>query len=213
MRRLLAVVLLGCGSSVEATPTDASVSNDTSVSDTRSETSRVDTPCEIGAVPSVPKYAYEFLFVGGDGGVTIPTPTGGDPIGEWRYTKVTVYLSDSARMFVDPSKSTIDGTGFGSYTASGFRNTTDQKATIHTTVVGPQVRETRTRAKGTWNLEGSEIVYTVECVESTTEASLSRVGFSRIDADHARLQFKPPAGSTGPGDFTQQIVIDLERIK
>ena len=205
---LFALLVLGCGSSVE-TP----VTNDAAVADTRTDalSDAADATCEIGTIPTTAPYAYEVLFVGGDAGATIPTPTGGDPSGEWRYAKMTIYLSDSARSVIDLSKSSVDGKGYSSYTATNFRNATDQKITLETTIVGTVKRGTITKGKGTYKAEGNELVFAPECSESTAEGRIERIGWSRVDADHARLQFKPPP--TAAGDFLQQIVIDLEKIK
>ena len=138
-------------------------------------------------------------------------PTGGDPVGDWRYAKITIYISEAAKSFVDTSKSSVEGKGFTSYTATTFRNSTDQKIVLETSVVGTVTRGSYIKAKGTWKMEGNEILPTPECAETTGEGKIERIGWSRIDADHARLQFKPPP--TGMGDFTQQIVIDLEKVK
>lgn len=207
-------LLVGCGGSTETTPVtdaapDTSTSSDVAV-DSPTDAGG-DATCDLGTIPALTPFTAEFLFVGGDGGVAVPTPTGGDPKGDWRFTKVTIYLSETARSLVDLSKSSVTGTGFGSYTATTFRNSTDQKITLETTVVGPVKRGTITKGKGTWKMEGNEIVYTPECSESTAGGAIPRVGWSRIDDDHARLQFKP--APTGMGDFTEQLVIDLERIK
>lgn len=215
MLKLLVVLgLVGCGSSTASeTPADSAVATDTgTASDTGSATdSGGDAKCDLGTVPTVANYTYEFIFVGGEAGGAIPTPTGGDPTGDWRYTKLTIYLDESARSLVDLSKSSVEGKGFGSYSGMNFRNTTEQKIVLETTVVGTVTRGTSTKAKGTWKMDGNEIAYTPECVESTAEGSIERVGWSRIDADRARLQFKPKP--TAMGDFTKQIVIDLEKIK
>lgn len=209
MRTLLfPLLVLGCGSSEDTRVTqDAAVVDSAATTDVRSDAST----CDIGTIPTTAPYAYEFVFVGGDAGTTFPTPTGGDATGEWRYSKMTIYLSDSARSVIDTSKSTVEGKGYGSYTATNFKNATDQKITLETTIVGQVKRGTITKGKGTYKAEGNELVYTPECSESTAEGRIERVGWSRIDAGHARLQFKPPP--TAAGDFLQQIVIDLEVIK
>jgi hypothetical protein len=209
--------LFGCGSStsgdtpatdsaVTITDTGSTPADTGSVSDTK-----VDAACDIGMVPTVANYTHEFVFVGGEAGGMVPTPTGGDPVGEWRHAKLTIYLSEGAKMFVDTSKSSVDGKGFSSYTATSFRNTSEQITTLETTVVGTVKRGTSLKAKGTWKMMGNEIVFTPECAESTAEGKLEKIGWSRIDADHARMQFKP--APTGMGDFVEQIVIDLEKIK
>jgi len=215
MRELSFVLVLGalgCGSSVEKTvdpPADAAV--DSAPADAAKDIA-ADAKCDLGVLPTIaPLTSSEFLFVDADAGVAVPTPTGGDPIGDWRYTKITIYLKDSARKLIDTSKSKVEGTGFGSYTATNFRSQTNIKTHIETTVIGPVDRDTITKGKGTWKMEGNEIVYTPECSESSGDAAAPRIGWSKIDADHARMQFKPPPMPTG--DFTEQLVIDLERVK
>ncbi len=218
---VFAMLLAGCGSSDSDSSAPAA---DSGAADVTTDTAKADvsTPeaatdvkpdatCELGALPTYAPYTAEFLFVDADAGVAIPTPTGGDPKGDWRYSKITIYLSPSAKTVLDVSKSSVTGSGFGSYTDTTFRNTTDQKMVLETTVVGTLTRGTITKGKGTWKMEGNEIVYTPECSETTGDAAVPRVGFSRLGADKARMQFKPPP--TGMGDFTQQIVIDLELIK
>lgn len=204
----------GCGSSTSAdkpadtgaTVVDTGSTDSGSVADTAA-----DAMCDLGMTPAVANYTYEFVFVGGEAGGAIPAPTGGDPTGDWRYAKLTIYLSEGAKSFVDLSKSSVEGRGFSSYTATNFKNLSEQVTTLETTVVGTVKRGTMIKAKGTWKAEGNEIVFTPECAESNADGKLERIGWSRVDAERARMQFKP--APTGMGDFVQQIVIDLEKIK
>lgn len=215
-----ALLAVGCGGSTESTPATTA---DSGSADVEADTATVDAPkeaasdsagdaaCDLGTVPTVAPFTAEFVFVDADAGTTFPTPSGGDPKGEWRYSKITVYLSPGAKSVLDVSKSSVEGWGFSSYGDTAFRNATDQKLTLETTVVGTVKRGTTTKAKGTWKMEGNDIVYTPECVESSGDAPVPKIGWSRLAADKARMQFKP--APTGMGDFTQQIVIDLELIK
>jgi len=217
---VFALLAAGCGGSTESTPastTDSSVS-DSSSSDTGGSAdvateaaSDTKAPCDLGTIPTVAPFTAQFVYVDADAGTVFPTPSGGDTKGEWRYAKITVYLSPDAKSVLDVSKSSVEGWGYASYTDTNFKNSTDQKLTLETTVVGTIKRGTATKGKGTYKMEGNEIVYTPECSESSGDQPVPRIGWSRLAADKARMQFKP--APTGMGDFTQQIVIDLELIK
>lgn len=215
-----ALLAVGCGGSTESTPatsTDSGASDVTAdsgtpdVAEEAATDAATDAGCDLGTIPTTAPFTSEFVFVDADAGTTFPTPTGGDPKGDWRYSKITVYLSPGAKSVLDVSKSSVEGWGFGSYTDTAFRNASDQKLTLETSVVGTVKRGTTIKAKGTWKMEGNEIVYTAECAETSGDAPVPRIGWSRLGADKARMQFKP--APTGMGDFTQQIVIDLELVK
>lgn len=217
------LLLAACGSSdSDATPAaDTGVAADSSTADSgagdvatndaATDTSKPDATCDVGAVPTVAPFTSEFVFIDADAGVTFPAPTGGDPTGAWRYSKITIYLTPDAKSVLDVSKSSISGWGYASYTGTNFVNALDQKFVLETTVVGTITRGTVSKAKGAFKAEGNELVYTPACAQSTGDAGPPRVGFSRLGADKARLQFKP--APTGMGDFNQQIVIDLELVK
>lgn len=214
---LLFLLPLGCGGSTEDTPTTTDAGKDAAsdVADSGSAEAATDTggdaACDLGSIPTVAPFSAEFVFLDADAGVAFPTPTGGDPKGDWRYTKVTIYLSSGAKSVLDITKSSVEGWGYASYGDTAFKTSTDQKVTLETTIVGTVKQGTVVKAKGTWKMEGNEIVYTPECSESTASGSVPRVGWSRLASDKARMQFKP--APTGMGDFTQQIVMDLELIK
>jgi hypothetical protein len=220
---LVALLLAGCGASDGDSPpvgSDASVDardassvdasgGEAAASDTNP--AAMDAACDVGPIPTVAPFSAEFVFLDADAGVTFPTPTGGDPKGTWRYAKLTAYLSPAARSLLDVSKSKVEGSGYSRYDDTSFVNAFDQKFTLETTVVGTLTRGTTSQAKGAWKLEGNELVFTPECAATTGDSAVSRVGFSRLAADKARIQFKPPP--SGVGDYNQQIVIDLELVK
>lgn len=216
---LLVLLALGCSGSEDAAPattTDAATSDvatDSAPADTASDAAPVDTgaTCDLGAVPTVAPFDAAFEFVDADAGVTFPAPTGGDPKGTWRYSKITIYLSPAAKSLVDISKSKVEGWGFAEYGETTFRNWTEQKITLETTVVGTITRGSLTKGKGTYAVEGDKLVYTPECSESSSGGTLPPISWSRLSDDKARLQFRPPPSDTG--DNTEQIVIDLELIK
>ena len=216
---LIGSVLFGCGSST-VTPPDGSVTTETGT-DAGAADGATDVPkdgdagCDLGPTPGgtvAPFTASAFIVVKDDAGVTVPTPTGGDPKGDFRVAKVTVYLAPAAEASIDVSKSSSEGVGWFSFGDAEFRSSTDTKITLETTIVGTVKRGVVTRGKGTYVLEGSKVKLTPICGESTADSPQRELGWTRVDADHA-LVFLPPA-TTGPGaGMTLATILDLERIK
>jgi hypothetical protein len=214
---VVALLGAGCGGSLDSSPAGAAIV-DSAVADSSGDTggevatdANTDAACDLGALPTVAPLTAQFVFLDADAGVSFPAPTGGDPKGAWRYAKITVYLSPTAAAVLDVSKSSVEGTGFASYTDTSFVNASEQKLTLETTVVGTVKRGTTIRAKGSYTMEGNEIVFAPECAESSGDSPVPRIGWSRLAPDKARMQFKP--APSGMGDYTQQIVVDLELIK
>jgi hypothetical protein len=150
------------------------------------------------APPNVPNVDVVFRFVrdgggdaggadassgdGGDGGVDyfaeLPEATGGDPRGTWIIDRVTFYLPPQAEDLVDLAQTRGTGTGWAVLDGSRYRLSTNFDLTFESKVAGTVSRQTLNRTKGTYAVEGTEIVVTPECVDNTGGATEPRLPFA-----------------------------------
>jgi len=167
---LACAALLGCGSSSTVTDaasapdggTDAPVSVD-------APSVMPDAPsCDLSPVPApLPMLAGSFLVEGP--GVMPPTPSGSeDPVGVWLFDRVTLYVSAGAGEMFDATMSTANGTSWLSFDGTEVRLDMSFVLTLADTIGGDITRSTRTRIRGTYEIVGSDVVFTPSCVEAMT---------------------------------------------
>jgi hypothetical protein len=142
--------------------------------------------------------------------VSAPSATGGDELGTWVYTKVTLYLPPAADGQVNTQSSKIEGTGFVAFEGGRFRQLSEMTTTISTNVIGTVIRQATTTTKGTYTQSGGALVFTpgADCPPpASTEVTISDFGFSRVSDDAARLHFTSTS-TTGAA----RLVIDMKRV-
>lgn len=203
--------IVSCGGSSEAAAGDAGAAGDSAVAtedataDAATE-AEASASCNLGATPAMPALTSKVVIEGGDGGAP-PTATGGDEIGTWVYTKITLYLPPQASGQIDPAGSKIEGKGFIEMGSGTFRQLVDTTTVLSTSIVGTVTRAGSTKALGTYVKNAAALTFTPTCRESTGEGgSLDDVAFTRVDATHAQLRLK-----TSSQIGTANLVIDLEK--
>lgn len=208
MRRFffcLSVAALGCGSD----PTPAVDASTDAAADVTVDVASDVATCDVGAAPAatLPMLRSTLLFLGGDAGVTAPTPSGGDPSGRWVMTAATVYLPATAVGQVSLTGSSVTGTGWGVIEGSSYRINTTLELVLDTTQIGTVRRPVGTTSRGTFMQRGGALDLTPACSTGATAGAMQMLGFSRDAMDRGRLH----ADITGAmGRFV--IVFDLERV-
>ncbi|MGZ3417184.1 MAG: hypothetical protein ACXWUG_03970 [Polyangiales bacterium] len=206
-------VALGCSSASEAPAPlvdSGTTTTDTATTDAPPGDAGDAAMCDVGTPPpGVSKVSAEILFLE-DGGAP-PSAMGGDPTGDWIITKLTLYLSPDAKDQIDVTKSTIEGTGWSSFSGTSYRLQNDFQLKLVTTIVGTVNQGIQTLSKGTFANMGSDVVFTPACVISNSSSPTNKVGWTRVADDKAQM-FIPPG--MGPGAaLNRGLVAELTRVK
>lgn len=185
-----------------ATPTDAP--SDMGAVDATAVTDAM--TCDAGGAPgTLPSVTSTFVILDGDAG-SEPTPSGGDPIGNWAVRHVTFYLPAAAAGQVFPDTSSITGTGFTAIDATTYRQQFDFMIVLDTAAVGTVRQGVLIRSYGTYTQDGANLMLMPVCAEGRGSGA-GTVGFSRDAPDRGRL-FVHLSGMGG----TSLMVMDLDRL-
>lgn len=162
--------------------------------------------CDAGTVPAnLPNVTSTFLSQG-DGGA-LPTPSGGDPVGQWGVSHVTVYLPANLAMQVDLAASQVTGTGFTIIDATQYSLDLELMVRLETMLVGTVRQGVTTRSIGTYTISSDSLMLMPTCYQGRG-TGMGAVGFSRDAPDRARLFVDQP----NPMGGTSLLVLDLTRL-
>lgn len=203
-RAFLFAALAGCGgeSAVDAgAALDATTGTDAAV-EVGEDVSCALTP----PAATLPMVDGGVRIEGGDAGVT-PTASGGDPSGRWVIDDATLWLPSQAAGLVDVSMSWIRGTGWATLEGGRYALSLDMGFRVEA-VVGGLTRGIVLGATGRYELRGTELVLTAECM-STPAAQGSITGFrvSRDAPERGRL-FIELSGMAG----RSTLIFQLQRV-
>lgn len=198
------LLAVGCGDDDGTGPADAGVGVDATASDPDAGPSDEDAGppdggCDVSPEPdSLPAIAGGFAIADdGDGGSNIPVATGGDPTGTWVFDDATFYVTSAAAEMFDESASTVTGTAWVALDGTEARLDFDLVTTLEGTLAGTIVRPSSTQVRGTYEVEGSSIVITRSCAQSTAAGGGGATGLEfSIDGDQGTL-ITTLSGATG----------------
>lgn len=94
-----------------------------------------------------------------------PEPRGGDPMGTWRFERVTFFTAPETAGMFDPAASRIAGTAWAVVGATDIRFEFDFDITLETSIAGTLRRRQTTRVRGTYTVEGSSLRIVPSCSE------------------------------------------------
>lgn len=210
---LCAAVLVGCGGTTmtdggaeTSVVTDAAV--DAAPEAAPSEAGADAMVCDLGTAPTgLPRVTSRVLFDDSDAGVQT-TPMGGNPQGTWAVTDITMVLPAVARGQVNAAASHLDGTAWVSFTAADYRINFDTVLTLSTTVAGDVVRGVMSSSRGTYTVNGAQLMLTPQCSSAANSGvNATRMGFTQDAPDRGRA-FINLSGATG----TLLLVTTLSRL-
>ncbi len=210
---VLALTAAACGNTsptpaADASATDLGANADASAVDAAGDAGNCDPGAPPVAEAALPAIHGTMAIVGGDAGVTAPTPSGGDMTGSWVIETVDMYWPQAATGQIVPAGGSVTGTGWGVFQDGRYRIETDLVLRVDSTAAGIVARPSSLVSRGTYVAMGTDLVFTPDCSASAgTAPSLSRLGVSRDAADRGRL-FATVSG----GGVRAQLVLGVRRV-
>ncbi|AKF07468.1 hypothetical protein DB32_004617 [Sandaracinus amylolyticus] len=183
--------MIACGGESDA-PDDAGARIDAQTEIVDAGAPAADAGCDVSPEPdAVPEIAGGFDVATVDGGSNVPVATGGDPTGTWVFDEATFYVSETAATMFDREASTVGGRAWAAFDGTEARLDFEFVTTLNGTPAGTIVRPSSTQIRGTYEVDGSAIVITPACAQSSAGGaggggSAGGLQFS-MDGDVGRL--------------------------
>jgi hypothetical protein len=188
MLRAALVLATSSGCAVATTPHD--VGSDAPIVDGGRDVGDPDAGCDVSPAPSpLPAFHADFQLDDAASGTSVPTMTGGDPVGVWVFDHGTFWVGIDANAMFNRYASSVAGTAWIAIDATDFRLEYDFVTTLAGTAAGTLVQPSTTRAHARWRLDREQIEPTgLVCQESNqmAYADPGRVTFTRT-GDHLTL--------------------------
>ncbi len=126
--------------------------------------------CDVGTVPSgLP--AVSAMIVADDGASN--AETGGDPTGVARFDKLTLYVPEALSGMLRGTMVTTEGTAWADFDGTNFRIQSNVMITIRRMAGGAGMeRAFDLGLKGTYMVEGSELMLTNDCIAGAMSSEL-----------------------------------------
>jgi hypothetical protein len=193
------LAIIGCSSSSPSTDagigTDARAPIDSGSGDDSGSTPGIDASvdagpadggCDVSPEPAdLPALEGGFAVLGADGGIELPSATGGDPTGTFVFERATFWVGAAQAEMFDESISTVEGSAWAAFDGTEARIDFEFVTSLMGTVVGTLVRPSSTQIRGSYTLDEAFIVITPSCRQSSAMAPAGDGGV----AGSADLQF------------------------
>lgn len=177
----------GAGTDAPAAIDGGSDSGGTPSVDASVDAGPPDGGCDVSPEPAdLPALTGGFAVLGADGGIELPTATGGDPTGTFVFDRATFWVGPAQAEMFDESISTVEGSAWAAFDGTEARIDFEFVTSLMGTVVGTLVRPSSTQIRGSYVLDEAFIVITPSCRQSSAMAPAASDGGVAGSAD---LQF------------------------